>query len=577
MKQRLLFTLILILAVFVIGNVAVQHFTRGANLDMTAEKLYTLSDGTKTVLKELKKPVTLKFFYTRDLANGIPAIQSYADRVEGVLHRYENLSGGKIDLQIVNPVPFSEEEDEAMDMGVQAVPLNARGENLYFGVLAIVDLDDGTQDFKALKFFDPGRAAFLEQDLTKLIYDLTKVGKSTVGLLSSFRMQTQDYIDVPVVPGIDDERWTITNQIHYNYDIEYLDKDMTAVPDDVDILMLVHPTELSKNALAAVDRFIADGGKALILLDPYSERGASDNKVSHLESVLSKWRIRMPEGEIVADRNQGVRVQFHSFDTRLSAIDKLNWPAVSGAQMNKDDAITRDLSIVRLASPGHFVIDDENVGWEPLLTSTDEAMTVTSDQIEKPEKVLEDFKPTGEIYTYAARLGDKIILVADSDLVRDEFWVRKRNFHGGLLVSQVADNGAFIINALDRLSGSQELINLRSRNPVARPFTVVAKLRRAAEQRFLVEEKQLQEKLTTLQDDLKQAEKINDMAQADLVDQYRADILQTRKALRSVQHDLRKEIEGLGTVLKALNIGGMPLLIFLMAFFLPRRLGIKRR
>ena len=588
-----------VVAVFIGINVIMNVGLSGARFDLTSNNIYTLSDGTRNILNNLEEPIRIRFFYTDETATGIPFIQSYAERVKGLLKQYANISGGQVELEFINPEPFSKQEDQAVAFGIQAVPLSDLGSKLYFGLVA----NNSTDDLKTMSFIDPEREAFLEYDLTRMIYDLANPKKPVVGLLSWIDMDAPSY---GLGGGGDD--WIVMDQIKEQFEVRALEKDLTSIPEDVDTLMVIHPAEISEDTQYAIDQFVLKGGKALVFVDTHSELPGSQQKSSNLETLFKSWGVALEENQIVIDRANAMRMRAAGADSRLRMIDKPNWLALGKQYLNGDDIVTAELSQLRYISGGHLTAtEQEGITFTPLLQTSEASMEVSSHQLFDTEGLIRGFLPSNQQFTLAGRIRGKaktafpnktaenhivesdepinVIVVADTDMLRDQFWIQKQGFFGRTLVMQVADNGAFVANALENLSGSSDLIGLRSRSNVERPFTVVQELRRDAEARFLQEEKRLQlklreteRKLSELQQGKQEGEGnvLLSTAQEQELDNFRQEMINTRQQLREVQHSLHQGIERLGGVFKFIHIGLIPVLIVILGLYVPRHLGIRR-
>jgi len=581
-------------------------------LDMTAERLYTLSKGTKTLVRSIEEPVTLRFFYSREQTAGMRNLQSYAARIENTLRQYQALAPRYIDIDMIDPKPFSEEEDMAVDNLIKAVPLNEQGDKLYFGLSVS---RQGSEKVESIRFLNPQREAFLEYDITKLIYDVLNPKKPKLGIISSFNMKTQDAVDLPPLPGVSQENWSIIHEIKHNFDVAFIDKDFDAPPEDLDAVMIAHPGEMSEQSLYVLDQFILGGGKALVFVDPYNESLSAKPSSSNLEPLLNRWGITMPAGQIVLDKSYGARAKVEGTKSRLKSTLAVDHLALAPALMERSSAITGSLNLLRMNSAGYFVLldktpdnaPDETPQWQVLLQSSDNSMSIAFDkERQSPEQLLEVFKADEDIYNLAGRLRGQalsafnrepyqsrqghisrsesdinVIVAADTDMLRDDLWLEVRNFYGSKLRTKTNDNPAFVINALEDLTGSDLLIDLRSRSKAERPFTVVAQLRQQAEEQFLSKEKRLLDRLQTIEASIKNTENTSEEITPEKLEErqrkFREEIIETRQELRRVQYELSKDIKSLGYKIKALNIALLPALILLLAFILPRRLlGLKR-
>ncbi len=586
---------------FVALNVLSQTVLRGARVDLTAEGLYTLSDGTRTVIGGLDEPITVRFFFSDSLASAVPSISQYARRVQELLETYAAVSNGAITLQVIDPEPFSDTEDEAVGFGLQGVPLNTTGDRLYFGLAAT----NTTDDAEIIPFFQDQREPFLEYDLTRAFYNLANPKQKVVGLISK----------LPMAGGVDQatgqftQPWAVAQQISQLFKLDDLGTEVISVPDEVDVLLVVHPQELPNTTRYAIDQYVMAGGKAMIFVDPHSEAsaGAPDpsNPIrlhnSNLPEMFKAWGVELAPGMVVGDREAARRVRTGPPD-RPQAIDYIAWLALDERFVNRDEMVTNRLTLMNLASAGAFSqIEGATTEFVPLLTSSEMAMLFQRVQIQfvpNPEDLLANFVASGEQYTLAARIagpansafpegrptdgvntgrehineaqgGINVIVVADSDLLHDRSWVRVQQFSGQNYAVPAADNGAFVVNAIDVFAGSSELIALRSRGAASRPFEVVQELQRQAEDQFRETEQVLEARIAETEAKLANMQSgenqggnvILSAEQTQAIAEFRSELVATRKELRDVQLALRKDIEGLGSRLAFLNIGLVPLLI----------------
>jgi ABC-type uncharacterized transport system involved in gliding motility auxiliary subunit len=600
-------TLLLLALLFIALVVLSGALLRGARIDLTRNGLYTLSDGTEAIVSKLEEPVTLYFYYSDQAARDIPQLRTYALRVRELLEEIAAKSGGKINLEIIDPLPFSEDEDRATGFGLQAVPLGNSGESLFFG-LAGTNSTDGEA---TIPFFQPDKEAFLEYDLAKLISSLNGEDRPKVGLLTGLNMG----------PGFDPQSgsvrqgWVVDGELRNLFDIERIEPTATEIAADVDALILAHPKNLPDEALYAIDQFVLRGGRLLVLVDPHAEseqagQGADPtqamfaDKSSNLPKLFAAWGVVFDPAKVVLDARYALELQTSPDrpPVRHLAMLGLRGGAKGGDQaLNADDVISAQLEQVNLSSTGYFgLADGASVTLEPLAQSSASAMTVGVDKLrtlQDPETLFADFEPSGERYTLAARLtgklktafpersGDKhlaessdaanIVLIADTDLLTDGLWAQVRQFMSQRIVNAFANNGDFIVNAVDNLVGSSDLIAVRTRPGSSRPFDTVDDLKRAADDRFRAKEQELQAQLSELERKLTelQAAKQGNNAmlmspeqQTELL-RFQDDKLRIRKELRQVRRQLDADIESLGTRLKFYNIIGVPLLITLVALF----------
>ena len=541
----------------------------------------------------------------------MPGLDTYATRVRELLEEIAARSHGKVILETIDPLPFSEAEDRAAGYGLTAVPVGAGGDSLYFG-LAGTNATDGQV---SIPIFQPDKETFLEYDVAKLMSSLATDKRPVVGILSSLDMG----------PGFDAQTrsvrngWVIDDQLRQLFDVRKVDPGIGMIDDAIDLLVLVHPKNLSDDALYAVDQFVLRGGHVMVFVDPDAEAEAvapdtdpstamMQSRASDLPRLFKAWGVHYDPSRVVLDANLALHTQ-SSADARPErhlAVLGLRQP-----NMNQDDVISAQLESVNLSTSGYFELaEGATTKMESLAQSSDNASTVASDRLRflpDPSSLFNDFTPTGTRYVLAARLtgpvksafpehkedghlaeskGDvNIVLFADTDMLNDRLWVQVQNFFGQRIYNAFANNGDFVINAVDNLIGSSDLIAVRTRATSARPFTTVETLKRQADDRFRSKEQELQAELTQTEQKLQELESSKgEGSEAILSDEQRAEIerfrsekLRVRKELRQVRRQLDADIETLGAKLKFINIIGVPLLVTLVAIGFAWWRGRQRR
>lgn len=597
-------TLLVLLLLFIGATIVSNLVLRGARIDLTANNEYTLSEGSKEVIASIDEPINLYFYFSDESSRDLPPVRTYAQRVRELLEEMAGRSGGKLRLSIIDPQPFSEEEDEATAYGLQSVPVGPTGEKLFFGLAGSNSLNGRA----AIPFFQPDRELFLEYEVAKLIQALIKPDKPVIGLISS----------LPLVGGFDpatqrmSDPWAIYQQLDDLFEVRPLGTELSTIDEAVKLLLIVHPKALSEDTQYAIDQFLLKGGRAIVFVDPNAGADTSGNdpnnpsaamfadKSSNLPKLFEAWGVEYKADEVVVDRTLGLQVQVAANEPPVTH------PLILGLrseQMNAEDLLTAKLEQLNVDSVGQLKLKEGSaLKLEPLLQSSAESATVSTERIRflpDPRELLKDFTPSAENHVIAARLSGKLvsafpdraereghvaesaedvqlIVFADTDLLTNRLWVQVQNFFGQSLVRPFADNGDMVVNAADNLSGSPALISIRGRNSSARPFTVVEAMRRAADERFRETEVQLQERLTETE------EKINEL-QAGKQDQdalilspeqqaeiqrFQEEKLKIRKELRDVRRSLDQDIQRLGATLKFINIALVPLLVIAVALVL---------
>lgn len=606
--------LLLALGLFVAVNIVASATLTSMRLDLTENRLYTLSDGTRNILRGIAEPVTLRFYYSARAFADIPQLSNYGRRVRDMLEEYVAHADGKLKLKIVDPEPFSEAEDQAVAFGMRQVPIGEAGQVGYFGLFGT----NTTDDEEVIDFFQPEREQSLEYDLTRLIYSLTSPKKRVVGIISSLPVFGEPGAAAPGTPEAG--AWGVVTLIRDTFTTRMIDNQATAIDPDVDTLMIIHPKKLGDRTLYAIDQFVLHGGKAMVFVDPLSEEDPVQpdpaspllmpERDSNLERLFNRWGVKLVEKKIVSDINAAIRVQY-SGSRGPQEIEYAPWLHLTPEYLDQDDFITNQLSAINVGSAGTIeALPGARTTLTPLIFSGKHAMLYERDAIlfqRDPARLLQLFSPDGRQHIIAARVrgmaetafpegrpkseADKgadpdfikaakepisVVVVADTDILADRFWVRFGNFLGQNMPQPFADNATFVINALDNLGGNDDLISLRSRARYARPFDRVEAIRKQAEATFRKRERELQEKLDGTEKKIAElqaargdsAETLLTPEQKAEIDRFRSEQVRTRKELRAVQHDLQKDIERLGATLKFINIGLVPLLVVALALLL---------
>jgi ABC-type uncharacterized transport system involved in gliding motility auxiliary subunit len=610
---------VLFLAVVMLSNIAL----RGARLDLTQNRLYTLSKGTQQVLDELKEPVNLYFYFSREAAaKQAPLIMPYSTRVREFLEELAARSKGKIHLQVLDPQPFSEEEDRAAELGLQSLH-GGGGDALYFG-LAGTNSTDGRS---SIPNFQADREEFLEYDVAKLIQELGTPKKPVIGLLSSLPLQGS-FDPRTGQPG---EPWPIFSQLQQLFTINAVMPDVDHIDKDVDVLMVVHPKALSPKTLYAIDQFVMRGGRMLLFVDPSSGAdtsgqdqsnplaGAMANHSSDLKPLLAAWGVDYDPTKVIGDLGRGLEVRASA---QTGPIRHIGILGLRHADMEPKDVITQSLESINLATVGFLSAKaGAKTTFEPLLMSSAQAEPMPAQRfnaLTDPNTLRDGFKSTGVRYAIAARITGtvdsaypeglpadqkpggtppagppeahlahstapaNIVIIADTDFLMDYMWVQVRELLGQRVAQAFANNGDFVANVLDNLSGSSALISVRGRASFSRPFEKVDALRHQADDRLRAKALELQNQLQQTEAKLTELQtKRNDQSSLTLSPEQEAELktfttekARVRKELRETQRGLDVDINRLSTWIKVINIAIAPLLVTLAGIII---LSARRR
>ncbi len=629
------------LALLLSINVVAGAGLRSARLDLTADKLFTLSEGSKSVLSKIDEPIKLRLYFSEQLAKDYPPLPGYAQRVEELLGEYAARSGGRIQLELLDPEPFSETEDDAVRYGLQGVPLPGGGGTLYFGLVGTNSLDG----VERIPFFQPDKETFLEYDLTQLVYRLAHPERPVIGVLSTLPIEGQMFNPLSMTREMP-QPWIFMDQVRKLYETRTLQPNLSAVPPEIQVLLVVHPKELPDSALYAIDQFVLRGGKLLAFVDPHCEvddpptdpsnpmAAMMAQRSSTLGPLFAAWGVRLVEGQLAGDLAGALQVNLDGRQGRGDAISYVLWIGLGREAFNQKEVVTQGLEVVNVASAGILEpVDGATTELTPLLQTSPESEQIPTNQVQfgpDPAKLLATYfspdRPQIERrFTLAARLSGpvksafpegkpaqdeaaeaeqeppadesesahlsesqgpiNVILVADCDLLVDRWWARRFNLGGLLIVQTSADNGALVSNALDVLGGSTDLISLRGRGGSNRPFTVVEELKREAEAASRGEEQLLLDEQTRVEQRLnelltKQGGSGSILLTPEVeaeIEKLREEAVKTRTNLRRVRRDLNRDVESLGARLKWANVLAIPLLVVVSAVGLSSARGRQRR
>ncbi|HET7360083.1 MAG TPA: Gldg family protein [Rhodanobacteraceae bacterium] len=566
------------------------QWLRSARIDLTEDGLYTLSPGTTHILDHLHRPLQLTLFFSSHATRDLPQLRSYEQRVREMLREMATRAHGRVHLHVVDPVPYSDDEDRAFGYGLTAMPGGSNGERVFFGLSGTNP--DGTQ--LSIPFFDPGKEKFLEYDIAKLLYELNVPTKPKVGLISTLPLEGN------TVTG--EQPWAVMRQLRQLFDIQTLDAStLTAIAPDIEVLLLVHPKQLPDDALYAIDQYVLRGGHLVAFVDPDAEMdavpvgavaGSVAGSSSDLSRLFAAWGVQFNPDQVVLDRARALSI---ALDGQATPIRHPAMLGLTAQDLNHDDVITASLQNIDVSSAGYFELAaDSDARLVPLVQTSGDAMVVPAERVRlstDPTSLFAGYQPDGEHYVIAARLrgvfrsafpkrddpghlartagAGEVVLVADTDLLSDRLWVQPTPFLGEQLLSAFASNGDFVTNIVDNLSGSSALISIRGRATSQRPFTRVEALRRAADEKFRVKERELEGELIQTEHQLAQLQSKNGESIATSKqqkrerDQFLKRKLDIRRQLRDVQHQLNAEIDALGMRLKFIDILLVPLLLAL--------------
>lgn len=621
---------VLILIIALCALLITQKLFRGAKLDLTEEKLYTLSSGTRNIIQELNRPIELKLYYARSAAMGGPEqirhYNNYFRYVRDLLREYERRSNDMIELSVVDPRPYSDAEQEAVEAGLEGIPLSSE-ETFYFGLVARTELGKEA----TIPFFQPDREQFVEYEVSRLMTQLMETHRQRIGVLSSLPVTGEDispYMrQMMQMQGRDSpEAWTVFKKLREGHEIVDVDENTDRIDEDLDLLILVHPGDLSPRTLFAIDQYVMRGGKLLAFVDPHcvNDRpeqgeqkpmaGANQDSSSSLNQLTDRWGVRMKDTAIAADMDLAIK-------TRL----RQNAPAqripiylqLGAENMNRDEIVTGQLDSVRVLFAGILESTDGDADVTPLIQTTEdgqywEPRSPQELQMLDPRRIRAELSGERKRYMLGARLtgpfttnypdgppppeedGDDenthgqttpdsdddveviqksdeeaaVMVFSDVDLISD-ILAYQDSFTGG--GTESGDNAALAMNSVEFLSGSRNLIDIRSRGRFRRPFTVIEEIEAQTEEATAEQIDELNRRIQQYQQELWQLQDSDTeegLVESNTVQEKRElqnDIREARQKLRRLRAGQREKIESLKARLQFHNLFWAPLAVLCIA------------
>ena len=598
--------------VFVCLNISSAQVFRNARVDLTQQHLYSLSQGTRTLLGELKEPVRFRFFMSSGLTKQAPQLAAFAVRVRSLLDSYVVAAKGSIILEVIDPRPFSEEEDRALAFGIDGFA-GVNGERLFFGLAAT----NSTNGHSTIRVFSPDREAFLEYDLTRVVSELGRRGKPVVALLDGLGLAGNPMTRLP-------EQQVLT-QMKQFFDVKVLSGEVEKLPDDTRVLMVVHPQDLDEKTLYTIDQWVMAGNATIIFVDPYAEnqfgpRGDPPSKASsNLEPLFKAWGVKFDTERVVGDPDYALQTE-RDVGGRPVTAQNLAWIALRGNALARDEAILAQLSAVVMTTAGAFETTKDGVTLRPLVRASNAAVTlnalIAGDRRQDPRRLIAEATKAPRPPVLAARLtgtldsaypdglkkeekkpdGAKadeskkdegkaadnalkksakpasVVLVGDADMLMDRNWIQMRSLFGQEVAQSFANNGDFVINAVEQMSGGAALSDLRGRGVSWRPFELIQRMEAEADSRFRAKERELNIQLVETEQKLSKLPKAAEGStealtaeQAKTIEGFRSKLLAIRSELRDVQFALRREVDNLKNLVTAFNVGVVPVTIGVIA------------
>lgn len=608
---------VILIAVYVISGVV------KARIDMTAEGLYTLSPGTRSILEKVRQsdtPVQINFYSTQSAKEMPVELKTYAQRVEELLGEYRKASGGRIEIKKFDPRPDTEAEDSANLDGVQGQMIGGGlgfGNKIYLG-LAVRQLDAN----EVIPFLAPDREKLLEYDLSRAISRVITPSKPVIGVMTPLPAFGQAPSPMMMQMGQMNrqEPWIFISELKSDFQVRQVPMSGEDIPDEIKVLIVIHPKNISNKAQYAIDQFVLRGGKLIAFVDPYSivdsrsvpgmnPLQAAQQGGSSMDLLFRAWGIEYDVNKVVADMNFVTQIRQQSGPQPMPAVLSMNEKG-----MNKDDVITSQIDNVLIPFAGAFSgTPADGLKETVLLHSTENSQLIDRFMAEfSGEQTAKDFARTGKELKIAIRLAGKfktafpdgkptdgattanddkasgaengppslkestaesvVVLVGDSDLIFDQFCAQVQNFFGQRLVQLVNGNLPFAQSLVEQMAGDSSLISVRSRATMNRPFTVIREMQARAQDNYRSKIKELEKDLQETQTRLNELQQARGAEAGNqrfvLSPEQQAEIkkfqqrqAEVNKELRTVRRSLNRDIESLETSLKWINIAGVPLLV----------------
>jgi ABC-type uncharacterized transport system involved in gliding motility auxiliary subunit len=582
--------------------------------DLTEERLYTISDGSRKILESLQEPVRINFYYSRNNAELPPNFKTYAQRVQELLEEYAAISNGQLILEISDPKPDTEEEEWVQKYGIKSITLPS-GNTVYFG--AVVSMLDQEM---LLPYFDQRRQEFLEYDITQAIQKVSSTSTSKVGLLSAINLQGGR----SMIPGQPPSpKWVFQSELEKSVAVENLPLSTEEIPDDISLLIVLHPRGFSPRLQYALDQYVLRGGRLVVLLDPNARAdmtspenqfGQQPQLASDLPELLKSWGVDYDSTKVVGDRLHATQV-----NTGQGVMSFPMWMTFRTQSLDQEHPITAQLENLLFVEAGSFkkaaeskteftalislseqsgLIDAFQLRFSPpdqlsremkVDDSAKAVMAITAGNFSsafpngQPAKEKKDAQaqaaadeseaatPLKHTHLNESTERNSILLFSDVDFLSDQFSVQKLNFLGQSIIQPTNDNLNLMLNAAEHLSGNEALMSIRSRGRFSRPFTRLLDMQKQAQLLHQTEEKQLLSQLEEVQQRLNslldsagnkgQQEVILPPEVQEEIQQFREEERQARRKLRDVRKILRQDIERLGQVLLLLNMLLVPLIV----------------
>ena len=615
--ETLVFSTVGVVVMFVIV-VAVNLIASAlkTRVDLTEGKIYTLSPGTKAILKKIDAPVEVRFYYSQGQSRIPSQYKAYAKQVEDLLNEFRQYAGGNLEIKKLDPEPDSEAEDLANLDGVEGQMVET-GDKFYLGIAISLDPQK-----VALPFLPPNRERLLEYDLARAISQVLSTNKPVIGVMTPlpvFGMQMPPQMRMQM-GGQNQDPWAFISELKRDFEVKQVAMEADKIDDDIKVLMVVHPKDIKDAALFAIDQFVMRGGKLIACLDPMCLADVQKQNPmmpmpgapSNLEKLLKTWGITFDTTKVAADMNFAKQLMVRQ-GAKPETIPTLL--VLSAAGINKEDAVAAQVDEILLPFAGVFTGSPAAGLKQSILLKTSKKSQLVEPFMAQmtPSKIVDDFKESDTVYALAVRLEGKfktsfpdgkpkaddkdaekkdekkpedkpgdslketkadnaVLLIGDTDFLSDQFSVQVQNFFGQKMITPRNGNLALTQNIVEQLAGDQNLIGVRSRGTLNRPFTVVQEMQAKANARFQAEIAKVQKEVDETNQKLNEMQGkkqgnqrfvLSPEQQAEM-DKFKKNRAEANKKLKKVRRELAQDIESLELRTKVINIAGMPILVTLL-------------
>jgi ABC-type uncharacterized transport system involved in gliding motility auxiliary subunit len=572
--------------------------------DFTEGGLYSLSDGSKKIVKEIDDEAAIKYFFSQSNENLPVMIKNYGRRVEDLLREFASFSPN-LSLEVYDPKPDSDEEELAAKYGIKGAQAG-EGDPFYMGAAVLYH-----DKIYNIPFFDPRKETFLEYEIANLLARLKDSGeKKVLGVLSAFPLSTS-----ATPPDFNRNEnsgnWLFVDELEKSYTKKELPMETEEIPSDVSLLLVLHPRGITDKTEYAIEQYILKGGKAVIAVDPsaksdpeknspYAQYGMQKASSSNLKNIFEMLELTYDPKKVVVDREHATRV-----GTSGGSVQYPYWLSLDSNSFNKDLILTSQLSSALFVEAGFFQTkpDSKNT-YASLINSGSSSGTIDSQRLsfvspgdfDSYDKENKSFSLAGIVsgtfesafkkkpadskysaeHTAKAPGENTVFVIADADFLNNNYCLRELSFFGQTILQPINQNIVFLSNALEFISGSRELISIRSRGSFNRPFDRVEEIEKRAQDRWFNVERELTQKIQDLQQKLNELQRAKTQdnqlmlsrEQQDEINRFKVEQMEFKRKRREVRKNLRQDIEKLGTTLTLLNMCVVPLIVLLTGMYI---------